>query len=384
MLVRCRTGRDPTVEELPRGGRLAAAAEWRLELCYRSIGATDLLYPIAWRQLINHPAVVAADVIQLHKLQGWQFPLRRLPALTDLKPVVWRLPDMWAVTGYCYQSLGCDRWRSGCGNCPQMDSDAPIPITRPVQPRLDLTAALWRQKQAVYARSRFVVVTPSLWLEQIARASPLLEGIEVRRIPSAVNTTIYNRASRAAVRRDLEISNSTRLVLFLTGKGNAEFQAALGSLGASADVAVLIVGEDAGRVFVPAGFRSIRKPAIRNDHEMAGCFAAADVFVLPTRADNFPSTVLESMACGTPVVAFDVGGLGELVQTGRTGYLVEDGNHRDLAERVRHLIEHRADRDRLGAEAQALVAERYVPERQAEAYSCLYRELVTARPSRRS
>jgi hypothetical protein len=122
--------------------------------------------------LTRHPWFREADVLQLFNLHGGWFAYTALPRLTRLKPTVWRLSDMWAMTGHCGYSYECERWLTGCGCCPHLDEYPAL--------RRDRSAANWRIKEWVYARTGLTLVAPSAWLADVARRSPLLSRFDLR------------------------------------------------------------------------------------------------------------------------------------------------------------------------------------------------------------
>jgi hypothetical protein len=166
----------------------------------------DLWYPVAGR-LPRHPWVKGADVVQLHNLHGQYFPFPKLVQLSHQKPVVWLLHDMWALSGHCSFNFGCERWRSGCGNCPILHEDY-LPLRR------DTTGLHWRLKQRTYARSHLHIVAPSRWLVNQAKNSPLLARFPIHHIPYGLNTEIHKPLHQAAALHILDLPKDARVILF--------------------------------------------------------------------------------------------------------------------------------------------------------------------------
>ena len=123
--------------------------------------------------------------MQLYNTHGSYFSHTALPLLSRLRPVVWRLSDMWAFTGHVAYSYDCERWRHGCGSCPYLGE-------YPALSR-DTTAALWRWKNAVYKRSKLTIVAPSRWIERLASESPLLSRFPIVRIPNGIDLERFRR-----------------------------------------------------------------------------------------------------------------------------------------------------------------------------------------------
>jgi glycosyltransferase involved in cell wall biosynthesis len=304
-----------------------------------------------------------ADVVQLYNTHGSYFSHSALPLLSRRKPLVWRLSDMWAFTGHTAYSYECERWKTGCGSCPHLD----------VYPRLnhDRTALLWRWKQTVYSRSRIVVVAPSRWLLGLARESPLLGRFPMHLIPNGVELDVYTPRPRDEARRALGLDPDRKTLLFATPdlddprKGSSLLPRILAGVGTD----VQLVAAGAGPA--PEGARSLGR---LDAERLALAYAAADVFVLPTLAENLPNTALESIACGTPVAAFAVGGVVDAVRDGETGRLAPLGDAEALGAAVAGLL----DADLRGS-CRAIAEREFAAEHEVRAFASLYEDLVAAR-----
>lgn len=360
MLVGQRRTDDADVRTLKRGpgwraaDRAVAAVTDRLDLQY-------VLYPssfgVAW-----DPWFRSADVVQLFNTHGSYFSHSALPLLSRLRPVVWRLSDMWPMTGHVAYSYECERWRHGCGGCPHLD----------VYPRLhrDTSALLWRWKDVVYRGSRITVVAPSRWLETLARESPLLGRFEVRRIANGVDLDTFRPRARDEARRALGLDDRptvlwSALDLSDSRKGGREALAALARL-ARDDVQVVV----AGRGSAPEGVRAL---GALDDAGLTLAYSAADVFLLPALAENLSNAALESIACGTPVACFDVGGMSDAVRAGESGIAVPAGDVDALTAAIGSLLDSEL-RDR----CRALAEREFDAGHEAKAFSDLYEELLAA------
>jgi glycosyltransferase involved in cell wall biosynthesis len=306
-----------------------------------------------------------ADVVQLHNLHGSYFSYTALPRLTRRRPTVWLLQDQWAFTGHVAYSLDCDRWRDGCGSCPYLHE----------YPRLhrDRTALLWRLKRNVYARSRLTLVVPSQWMLDLVSASPLLSGCAAHRIPHGVDTRVFRPIGRDEARRRLNLPLDRRLVLFAASdlaeprKGLHLLTAALSLL----EQPPLLVLAGAGDA--PRGVESVSLGSIVEDEELAHAYSAADVFAVPTVADALTQTAIESIACGTPSVAFDRGGVTDVVRHLETGYRARFGDVRDLANGLAMLLDDVGD---LPARCRRLVEDEFSIDVQVRRYVELYERLL--------
>jgi glycosyltransferase involved in cell wall biosynthesis len=170
-------------------------------------------------------------------------------------------------------------------------------------------------------------------------------------------------------------------VLFVPGKGDREFEAAMTALTASGfgPATVVTLGSERTRLDVPPGWRQVAVPTVRSERDLVTYYNAADIYVHCAYADNFPYTVLESLACGTPVVAYDVGGVPDMVRHGQTGYLARRGDPKDLAIGMRWLLRDEESRRVIAEQAREMCVAEFSVSRQARAYASLYSENLSRR-----
>lgn len=226
------------------------------------------------------------------------------------------------------------------------------------------------------------VVAPSRWLAEMARESPLLGGFEVDAIPNGIDTDAFAPRDRGVARATLGLPADAKVVAFVAHglhgrrKGFELLRQSLARLGEFPNVHLLSAGamHELSEVAVP----HVNAGPISNERMLSLVYSAADVFVIPSIQDNLPNTVLEAMACGTPVVGFSTGGIPEMVEDGRTGWLVPVGDVAALSRAVMIALED-PNRDEVGRNARTVAVERYDSQVQAAAYSKLYQSLTKAR-----
>ena len=377
MLVHRKSTSDDDVREISSGNiRFLDLASYHT---FERLSFQYLFYPSSFL-LVNHEWFREADVIQLFNTHENYFAHTALPLISRRRPVVWRLSDMWSLTGHCTHSLDCERWMTGCGSCPLL-SDYPAL-------RWDTTAMLWKIKRWVYARSLVNIVAPSKWIEALAKRSPLLGNFPVHHIPNGVDTTVFAPQDQLEARRTLGIDETKKVVLFSSHKildskkGGALMIEALERLALTMNpdkVLLLVVGRGAEEWNVEVPFAIKRMGHIFDDNTMAAVYSAADIFVLPTLADTFPNAVLESMSCGTAPITFDVGGCPELVRHMETGYLARYKDAQDLAKGMSTLLEDDALRTRLRQRSLEVVAQEYPRELEAKRFKTLYENIYQER-----
>lgn len=326
-------------------------------------------------------------VIHLHNIHGSLgiVPTGVLADLAKAAPIVWTLHDMWVATGHCAYSLGCEKWRKGCGACPDL-SLYPSAF-------FDRTRALAARKKAHLAAASPVLVAPSKWLTDLVSQAEVTRGLETRTIANGLDTSVFNPEGRAIMRQSLGIEDDLPVVMFaaerLSGdarKGAVHLRSALEKLqsrrsGARLD-AILMGGDGEelldgipGIVPHPAGF--IEDPLVAAQY-----YAASDLFLCTSVQDNLPNTLIEAAACGTAAISFDAGGCAETIERGVTGEVVPVGNSDAMASAVGNLVSNPHRMQAMGAAARNRAKVYFANTRMARDYLSLYRELQLQWPAK--
>jgi glycosyltransferase involved in cell wall biosynthesis len=321
----------------------------------------------------------AADVLNLHWVAG-MFDFDVLTEFCRRTPVVWTLHDMNPLTGGCHFDEVCGRFQSACGQCPQLESSNPA----------DTSAQVLRRKVATTAtipENRLTFVAPSVWLTKQAQLSAPFRRFRCQTIPYGLDTDVFQPRNPMVVRELLGISSSTRVILFLAEglddrrKGFDLLVRALHGLGDLSNTYLLAVGGGMRGVDLdlPLSIRVI--PTVNDDRFLSFIYSAADVFVMASRADNLPNTVLESICCGTPVAGFNVGGVPDLIIPGETGELASAGDPESLAAAVRRLLSDEWPREQMRERCRQWAFAHYELQQQANRYRELYNRML-GRPAR--
>lgn len=263
--------------------------------------------------LVRWLADLRPDVVHLHNLHGYYLDYRTLLAglRRDAVPTVWTLHDCWAYTGHCayYDFVGCDRWRAGCGSCPQL-REYPASLLR------DRSRRNHRDKVDAVDGQDVVVVTPSRWLAEEVSGS-LLAPFARRVVPNDPDTTVFRPRGRAW-RRTAGLREEDFVALavaaeWIPRKGLQHLVRLAGLL--RPDERLVVVGDlPAGAERLPS--HVLHVPRTESVDQLAEVYSASDVFLNPTLEDNYPTTNLEALACGTPLITFPTGGSPEALERG--------------------------------------------------------------------
>jgi glycosyltransferase involved in cell wall biosynthesis len=337
------------------------------------LGLNDI-HCISSFKIPKHRAYLEADVINFHGFRR-VFSYLALPALTKNKPGVFTLHDIWPFTGHCCVTYDCDRWKVGCGKCPYPDTYPPV--------KRDNTHLEWRLKDWVYSRSNLAIVTLCSQVTEQARQS-MLNRLPIYQIPNGVDTKVYEPLDTEQCRSLLGIPPGKKVLMFSAldmsqhWKGGDLLLEALQGLPGSlkAETVLLLLGNKGGAIIQWVGIPAISLGFVSNERLKAIAYSAADLFVSPSRAEAFGLVSLESLACGTPVVAFGVGGALDLVRPGLTGYLAKPENAQDLRDGIVQLLEDEPLRNVMGQQGREIVLKEYTLELNVQRYVALYRQLL--------
>lgn len=383
MLVGRKYGTDPEVAEpQQRFHRIANAVRGRLDgLPLNTYRKTDESYwTLGWlpdgvaRAVTDHDP----DIVHVHWTGGG---FMSIESLRDIPyPVVWTLRDMWAFTGGCHYTAGCDRYARRCGLCPQLRSSQ----------ENDLSRRMWLRKQAAWDGMDLWLVPISTWLSDCVERSDLFEDTPIKVIPNGVDTREFRPTNRSAAKASWALPGDRQHILFGAigstddpRKGFHHLVEAVRILAASGwgDRAELVVfGGEVPETVAMLGLPVRSVGQVDDNDALARLYSACDVMVTPSEQEAFGKTLIEAMACGSPVVAFDCGGPVDIIEHGHSGYLAEPFDVADLAAGIAWCIEDRDRNRELGQRARAKAEERFDIGSVAESYQSLYRQILSRAP----
>lgn len=316
------------------------------------------------------------DVINLHWVAGLLDHPSFFSSVPRVRPIVWTLHDMNALTGGCHYDLGCRRHATQCGACPQLGSPDPG----------DLASQVWQRKSEALSGvppRALHIVAPSRWLARTAKQSALLARFPVTVIPYGIDLEVFAPRDRRAAREVLGIPQAARVVLFLAdvlSNGRKGFdllmRALQGCVHKVDHLALMSLGHNPPPNELPVPW--FHFGFLADDRLLSLMYSAADVFVIPSRQDNLPNTVLEALACGLPCIGFDVGGISDMVRAGVTGLLAPSNDVDGLERATVELLGDEARRRTMARTCRAVCLAEYALDRQAQRYAELYAGCLAA------
>jgi len=291
-------------------------------------------FPIWGRDISKLKLLESADIIHLHWINHAFLRPADLAKLSTLnKPIVWTFHDSNAFTGGCHVRYECDHFLKECGNCPVLKNSNPD----------DSSHEIWLQKKKAYSRLNFTVIAPGRWMADSVRMSSLLGSVKVINIPNTLDKDVFKPYDKTSARKLHGLA--TEKFIMMSGfmpsrldmhKGTSYLVDAIELFATNYDLdpdhmELIIFGNRDAKNVPDFPIKTTFLGTIFDDEKLAICYSAADIFLAPSLEDNLPNTVMESLACGTPVVAFKTGGIPDMVQHQQNGYLAEYRSSEDLA-----------------------------------------------------
>jgi glycosyltransferase involved in cell wall biosynthesis len=377
VIVHYKFGKNPQIGDFNTNiiGKFYTAATIILERIFakRYLKALKTPFSFAWfgRSVINHPDVKKADIIHLHWVNhGFLNPWHIAEIAKLGKPVVWTFHDSNAFTGGCHVRYTCDHFQQECGNCPLLKRPSPN----------DYSHRIWKQKHAAYEKLNFNIIAPSTWMRASVLQSSLMKGRAISQIPNTLETDIFKPVDKQSAKEKAGFTKDK--FTFLSGfmpsrkdlhKGTSYLLESLEllktRLGAKADDIELVVFGNRNIEDVPEfPFKTRFLGTINDDEQLALNYAAADAFLIPSLEDNLPYTVMESLACGTPVITFNTGGIPDMVKHEYNGYIATyrsaesftDGMEWIINHSDRHILQHQARQSILNHFSEEIISQKHI------------------------
>ncbi len=322
------------------------------------------------------PSVIESfnpDIVHLHWVNHGFVGIDSLRKFN--KPIVWTMHDMWAFTGGCHYSEDCTKYTTSCGACPTLNSTNTN----------DLSARIWKRKKRVWKDVDMTVVTPSKWMANCAKDSSLLGQRRIEVIPNGLDTAAFKPIDRQLARHMLNLPFDKHLILFGaanpqdTRKGMHLLLPALRTLhtnGMNNKIELLIFG-GTPTDSIQLDFKVNYLGRLNDTISLALAYSAADVFIAPSLEDNLPNTLVESLSCGTPGVAFNIGGIPDIIEHMHTGYLARPFEPDSLAEGIQWILTENLHDEQFRRRLSDKAKQMFGLRTQAQHYMSLYQEILT-------
>lgn len=388
VVVYYKFGNDPAVVNLSSGPIAKANAVYNIMaeryLSKALVKAVQTPFSLQWfgKSILKNKWVQDADVIHIHWVNHGFLTPKFLAKLDELdKPIVWTFHDSNAFTGGCHVRYSCENFHRQCGNCPLLK----------ISGLKDISHQTWKRKQKAYTKVNFHVVAPSHWMAQSVKESSLLGLRPTSVIPNTIELDVFKPYVKTEAKKILKIAAEKFVILsgFMPSKndkhkGTSYLMAALFEFSRRAgipneQIELVIFGNKDEKHLPKFPFKTTFLGTIDKDEHLAKCYAAADAFITASLEDNLPNTVMESLACATPVIAFTTGGIPDMVKHLQNGYLAEYKSAADLANGLEWLFHHQ-QKEEVQKEARRIILTTFSPIIIAEQHLSLYLKLLGDMP----
>lgn len=314
------------------------------------------------------------DIVHLHWVGPGFIKIETLGVIK--KPIVWTMHDLWAFTGGCHYPENCKKYLDRCGACHVLGSSR----------ENDLSRKIWQRKNKSWSNKEFTVVCPSNWLAKCAKNSSLFGGKSVCVIPNGINLQLFKPIDKTISRNILGLPDEKKLILFGAMNSTSDHRKGyhllleslkgLSKIENKENIELVVFGASEPKNIPDYGIKVRYVGKLHDEYTMSLLYSSVDVFVAPSLQDNLPNTVIEAMACGVPCVAFDIGGMPDMIEHKRTGYLARPYEVEDFKKGILWVVDNNERRRELSSACRHKVEACFSDISAAQRYSVLYDELT--------
>jgi glycosyltransferase involved in cell wall biosynthesis len=319
-------------------------------------------------KISNLKKIKDADVIHIHWTNNAFITLAELENIIALKkPIIMTMHDMWVFTGGCHYSRGCDEFKNSCQNCIYLKNH-----------HLSVSQHLFKAK--IFENKNISFVGCSNWISDIASESSIGKDKQISCIPNPIDTETFKIVS---AKENIEDSSKTS-ILFISAnltdprKGLDLLMTALENQ-KNKNIHLILVGKSKNNIHLPPNVTFEMLGFINSPSELIKLYNKVDFFICPSSEDNLPNTIMESIACGTPVIAFDIGGISDLIQHKENGYLISHNGNltENLSSALDWAIENKANFEKNRENVSRNAHEKYSYLNISNQYAALYKKVIT-------
>jgi glycosyltransferase involved in cell wall biosynthesis len=386
-IVGQKDGTDPTVfgtrsHESKALTLFKTTVEYMVDKLLNKLGLQYKWFPFSSRLIMKKVKELDPDIISLHNIHGGYFKTSLLKKLSKLAPIVWTLHDMWSFTGNASHTFGDESWKmlkSGKGE-------------KNIYPQIgiDTGSRLLKQKKRIYEKSHLQVITPSRWLYRLAGESPVFQNKNIFHISHGVDLTKFRKKDKISCRRAIGLQEDARILIFSSAsdlsrshwKGGRLLIDVLTAIDAktSGPIDILLLGKgelDRKKTWNRLTIHTIGY--LSDEDLITALLSASDVFINATQAENLSLAMIEAIACGTPCVAFDVGGCREIIQDDTSGYMIRPFDTDAFATKTTELLQDRTKLDNLSRTSREWAVKHFPLTEMVDNYHELFTSLLVDR-----
>ena len=338
----------------------------------RLYSAQSLFHPFSYDLMFNKE-FLGSDIVHYHLIHNNFFNFSHLPILTKLKPTVWTIHDPWAVTGHCIHPMGCEKWKTGCGNCPDLKNYFEI--------KNDTTALNWEIKKEAILNSKLDIIVASEWMYDLVSASPMFKNAKLHIVPFGLDLSKFKPMDSAVEKKKLGIPTDNIVISFRSTdskyKGLDYIKAALNNLKTDKKITLLTFNDKGLVEELKDKYQVIDLGWVDKEIELVSAYNASDIFLMPSRAEAFGMMAIEAMACGKPSIVMSGTALPCVVKEKEGGgVVVPQGDIEKFTEEIKRLVENKDARKSIGDRAYKLAQENYSIQKYLNTVVELYGQII--------
>ncbi|HPP04046.1 MAG TPA: glycosyltransferase family 4 protein, partial [Spirochaetota bacterium] len=374
MLVQLKTGDDWTVlgprTDMERSmGKVRSIIE-KIPLKKYNINVTFSLNISPFSPVVERINEINPDIVHLHWVNDGFLKIENIPKIKP--PIIWTMHDMWLFTGGCHYDEYCDRFKKNCGRCPVLNSNK----------ENDLSRKTWNRKNKAFSKIKnMLIVGPGKWHTECAKDSLLLKNRKIWNIPNPIDTNVFKPFDKIKARELFGLPINKKLILFGAmsntdkRKGLKELKEALHKIKNINDIELVIFGSSPPEKEIDFGFKSYYLGRLNDDPSLVALYNAVDIVINASHQENLSNVIMESISCGKPVVAFNIGGNPDMIDHQINGYLAKPFDTDDLANGIKWVLNN-PDYNELCKNAREKVLNNFDKKIVVKRYIELYKEIL--------
>ena len=333
----------------------------------------SLVYPYGWR-LLEHPEFKKADIVHYHLIHNRLLSLTSLPDLFRAKPSIYTIHDSWIFSGHCVHSLGCDKWKTGCGGCPDLNISFKM--------EKDNTNMMWNIKKETLSKQNFDIVVASQYMLKMVKESPITQNNQnIHLIPFGINLELFTQnRKREEVRKSFGIPPDSFVIFFRSDiwefKGLDVIKNMLDILKPSKSVVLFTVGHNDLLTDYKEKYTIMQKGWVNNEELMAQFYCACDVFLMPSWAEAFGLMAIETMASSRPIIVMDGTSLPDVTFAPDCGISIKRGDAVAMKEAIERLMQNPDECKVRGQKGRELAEKHYRFEDYIDRHLKLYESIL--------
>lgn len=322
--------------------------------------------------IIYNKLFLYSDIIHLHLINNYMFNLNLLPIMSKLKPIVWTLHDPWLFSGHCIYHYDCDKFKSQCGDCPNLNTTFEM--------NKDNTAFNFEIKRDIIERSDISFIVASKWMYNKVKESPICKNKKVYYVPFGINQNIFKPRDITKAKKELGLDEDSFVIMFRTCdipyKGIDIIKKALNKINSRKKIVILatLQGESVLEEFKDK-YKIIEYDWIKDDYQLVKLYQACDIFLMPSKQEAFGMMAIEAMSCGKTVLALEGGGtaLPDIINSPKCGIACKE---EEYTEKLQYLIDNPNELIERGEKSLEFARENYNKDVYVEKIINVYKEVI--------